>query len=104
MTGTDFGTQADPHAFRFTDDIVFNNPTLAPVRPDQTFLVVRRRRPLWRSLTKRESAYSYVVKSGFLRPEAIRTDIDFYIFLTRIFSAKIGPDLGCCRSNFGIPR
>ena len=73
-----------PRAFGIRNLTVLDDPTLAPVRSDHTFLISSRRSPLRCSFTYPKAGKCYMTDSLFLRIETVLTHIDLYILFIRI--------------------
>ena len=95
--------EADAAAFRIADDIVFDDPSLAPVRAHQTRLERGGRGPVHRRLRHMEALDGNVVHAGQFGEEHGLAGIDFHQFLVGVGAAEIGPDGGFGVGDLGIP-
>src|SRR5574338_595257 len=86
--------ECDTRTFRIADDVVLDNPALAPMSADEANLLGGGRGPLRRRLTEVESADGNEITAGLIRIKAAIPDVDFDEFLVRIPALEIGVDPG----------
>ena len=103
LTGGAVLAQADAAALGIADDIVLDDPSLAPVGAYQTGLEGRGRRPVHGRLGQVETLDRDEVDAWKFREEHGRTGIDFHQFLVRVGPAEIGPEGGFRIRDLGIP-
>ena len=85
---------ADTAAFGIVDIIIFDDPALTPVRPQQPLLHGGGRRPGCGGMHHLKSPDCDVIQPCFLREKAGFPYIDFHLFLIWIRSLEIGIDRG----------
>ena len=84
--------QRDARADRVADLIVFNDPALAPVRPDQANLPCCGWRPGRGRLTQNEAPHRDVVHAHRLRKEDALADMDLNHFAVGVDPGKLRPE------------
>src|SRR5215212_3402769 len=99
----DFLADRDGRALRVMDDVVFDDPALGPVRPDQTRLVGCRRGPGSGGLGEFKPANGDVVEVVLDRIEHRAPYVDLDELLVRIRALEVGPDRRLVRPDSCVP-
>jgi len=84
--------QRDPRTPRVADDVVLDDPALAPVRADQADLLGRGRGPRCGRVPHDEAANRDVVPPRLVRVEHRPANVDLDQLLVRIDRLELGPD------------
>src|ERR1039457_246113 len=95
--------QADAHAFGVADDVVLDDPALAPVGADESDLLGGRGRPLGSGLAHVKTAHRNIVTARLVRVEATVAHVDLHQFPVRVLVVEVGVDVGILVVAFGEP-
>ena len=95
--------EADAAALGVVNDVVFNDPALAPVRAQKARLVGGRRGPRGSGLRHFKTADGDVVHPHLIRVEAALAHVDFHALLVRIRALEVRVDGGVLLIAFAAP-
>ena len=103
VVGVKILAERDTGTFAVADFAVLDNPAFGPVGTDHAVLISGRRCPGCRRLVDVEAADGDIADAGFGGHKTFPADVDFNIFLVRIFALKIRVDDRFTAVLFGVP-
>ena len=96
-------SNADAAAFGIMDDVIFHDPSLAPVGTQKARLVSCGRCPRAGGLSHLKAPHRNIIHACFLRVETALAHIDLSQFFVRVSALEVGVDICVFMVSLSVP-